>query len=61
MLAYVLDAMGDNLTAVVGAHVPQVSFFSKQLQIKDEFADAIGKTYLSCPFAHVYFLSIFHV
>ncbi|KAK9914315.1 hypothetical protein M0R45_038101 [Rubus argutus] len=25
MLAYVLDAMGDNLTAVVGAHVPQFS------------------------------------
>ena len=25
MLAYVLKAMGDDLTAVIGAHVPQVS------------------------------------
>lgn len=27
MLAYVLKAMGDDLTAVVGAHVPKVIFY----------------------------------
>jgi UDP-N-acetylmuramate-alanine ligase len=31
MLAYVLKAMGDDLTAVIGAHVPQVSFYFEQL------------------------------
>lgn len=30
MLAYVLHAMGDDLTAVVGAHVPQVSPYFMQ-------------------------------
>lgn len=32
MLAYVLHAMGDDLTAVVGAHVPQVSSYSLWLR-----------------------------
>lgn len=29
MVAYVLNAMGDDLTAIVGAHVPQVPFCSQ--------------------------------
>lgn len=33
MLAYVLKAMGDDLTAIVGAHVPQVISYL----IKEEF------------------------
>lgn len=33
MLAYVMKAMGDDLTAIVGAHVPQVISYL----IKEEF------------------------
>lgn len=32
MLAYVLNAMGDDLTAVVGAQVPQVLLFPSAME-----------------------------
>lgn len=36
MLAYVLKSMGDDLTAVVGAQVPQVSFRLMYFGVKSE-------------------------
>lgn len=36
MLAYVLKSMGDDLTAVVGAQVPQVSFCLMYFGVKSE-------------------------
>lgn len=41
MLAYVLSAMGDDLTAVIGAHVPQVSSYNSMQRGQFYFADTV--------------------